>query len=78
MDFELSMATSNNVEWATELLKTCKRFGIDYYHGTPEEKFFCEEVAKKNYECSRALKEGKTLAAVAPFLGIKRATNAVI
>ena len=48
-DFEIAIAAPENVEWVTELMKTCRRFGIDYYHATTAERFFCEEVARKNY-----------------------------
>ena len=50
---------------------------IDYYHANSAERFFCEEVEKKNYNSFKAIEEGRTLETVEPFLGIKRAANAI-
>ena len=75
IDIEFAPMQESTVRWVDELLKACKMFGIDYYNANLIERSFAEAVARKNYELKYGVNGAENQAA-APFLGIKRASNA--
>ena len=76
-EIEFAPMKEETIQWVEELLDTCRRFGIDYYKANEREKNFAEEVARKNFALKQAEITGKDFEKVTPFMGIKRAVNAV-
>ena len=66
----LSVPTA--VEMLDQLSAVCKRFGVDYYAASQNQRDLLDSIALHEYQLKKAHEQGMKRSEVPPFLGLKR------
>ena len=60
------------VEMLDQLSAICKRFGVDYYAASQNQRDLLDSIALHEYQLKKAHEQGLKRSEVPPFLGLKR------
>ena len=60
------------VEMLDQLSAICKRFGVDYYAASQNQRDLLDSIALHEYQLKKAREQGLKRSEVPPFLGLKR------
>ncbi len=72
MDIEVSRMSADTMELLDQLSAVCKRFGVDYYKASQNQRDLLDSIALHEYQLKKTHDKGLTRAEVPPFLGLKR------
>ena len=72
MDIEVKRMSSTAIEMLDQLSIVCKRFGVDYYAASQNQRDLLDSIALHEYQLKKAHEQGLKRADVPPFLGLKR------
>ena len=72
MDIEVKRMSPNAIEMLDQLSMVCKRFGVDYYAASQNQRDLLDSIALHEYQLKKAHEQGLKRADVPPFLGLKR------
>ena len=72
MDIEVKRMSSTASEMLDQLSAVCKRFGVDYYAASQNQRDLLDSIALHEYQLRKAHEQGLKRADVLPFLGLKR------
>ena len=72
MDIEVKRMSSTAIEMLDQLSAVCKRFGVDYYAASQNQRDLLDSIALHEYQLRKAHEQGLKRADVLPFLGLKR------
>ena len=72
MDIEVSRMSADTIELLDQLSAVCKRFGVDYYKASQNQRDLLDSIALHEYQLKQAHAKGLKRAEVPPFLGLKR------
>ena len=74
MDIEIKRMSPTAVEMLDQLSAVCKRFGVDYYAASQNQRDLLDSIALHEYQLKKAHEQGLKRSEVPPFLGLKRST----
>ena len=60
------------IEMLDQLSAVCKRFGVDYYAASQNQRDLLDSIALHEYQLKKAHEQGLKRSEVPPFLGLKR------
>ena len=72
MDIEVNRMSPTAVEMLDQLSAVCKRFGVDYYAASQDQRDLLDSIALHEYQLKKAHEQGLKRSEVPPFLGLKR------
>ena len=72
MDIEVKRMSPAAVEMLDQLSAVCKRFGVDYYAASQNQRDLLDSIALHEYQLKKAHEQGLKRSEVPPFLGLKR------
>ena len=72
MDIEVKRMSPTAVEMLDQLSAVCKRFGVDYYAASQNQRDLLDSIALHEYQLKKAHEQGLKRSEVPPFLGLKR------
>ena len=72
MDIEVKRMSPTAVEMLDQLSAVCKRFGVDYYAASQNQRDLLDSIALQEYQLKKAHEQGLKRSEVPPFLGLKR------
>jgi hypothetical protein len=72
MDIEVKRMSPTAVEMIDQLSAVCKRFGVDYYAASQNQRDLLDSIALHEYQLKKAHEQGLKRSEVPPFLGLKR------
>lgn len=72
MDIEVKRMSPTAIEMLDQLSIVCKRFGIDYYASSQNQRDLLDSIALHEYQLKKAHEQGLKRSEVPPFLGLKR------
>lgn len=72
MDIEVKRMSSTAIEMLDQLSAVCKRFGVDYYAASQNQRDLLDSIALHEYQLKKAHEQGLKRSEVPPFLGLKR------
>ncbi|MGM9526224.1 MAG: hypothetical protein ACI3U1_08145 [Peptococcaceae bacterium] len=72
MDIEVKRMSADAVEMLDHLSIVCRRFGVDYYAASQNQRDLLDSIALHEYQLKKAHEQGLKRAEVPPFLGLKR------
>ena len=72
MDIEIKRMSPTAVEMLDQLSAVCKRFGVDYYAASQNQRDLLDSIALHEYQLKKAHEQGLKRSEVPPFLGLKR------
>lgn len=72
MDIEVKRMSSTAIEMLDQLSIVCKRFGVDYYAASQNQRDLLDSIALHEYQLKKAHEQGLKRSEVPPFLGLKR------
>ena len=72
MDIEVKRMSSTAIEMLDQLSIVCKRFGVDYYVASQNQRDLLDSIVLHEYQLKKAHEQGLKRADVPPFLGLKR------
>ena len=72
MDIEVKRMSPTAVEMLDQLSAVCKRFGVDYYAASQNQRDLLDSIALQEYQLKKAHEQGLRRSEVPPFLGLKR------
>ena len=72
MDIEVKRMSPTAVEMLDQLSAVCKRFGVDYYAASQNQRDLLDSIALHEYQLKKAHEQGMKRSEVPPFLGLKR------
>ena len=72
MDIEVKRMSPTAVEMLDQLSTVCKRFGVDYYAASQNQRDLLDSIAMHEYQLKKAHEQGLKRSEVPPFLGLKR------
>ena len=67
MDIEVKRMSPSAIE-----MLDCKRFGVDYYAASQNQRDLLDSIALHEYQLKKAHEQGLKRSEVPPFLGLKR------
>lgn len=62
----------SRIEMLDQLSAVCKRFGVDYYAASQNQRDLLDSIALHEYQLKKAHEQGLKRSEVPPFLGLKR------
>lgn len=71
-DIEVKLMTADTMEMLDQLSIVCKRFGVDYYAASQNQRDLLDSIALHEYQLKKAHEQGLKRSAVPPFMGLKR------
>ena len=72
MDIEVKRMSPTTIEMLDQLSAVCKRFGVDYYAASQNQRDLLDSIALHEYQLKKAHEQGLKRSEVPPFLGLKR------
>ena len=72
MDIEVKRMSPTAIEMLDQLSAVCKRFGVDYYAASQNQRDLLDSIALHEYQLKKAHEQGLKRSEVPPFLGLKR------
>ena len=72
MDIEVKRMSPTAIEMLDQLSVVCKRFGVDYYAASQNQRDLLDSIALHEYQLKKAHEQGLKRSEVLPFLGLKR------
>ena len=72
MDIEVKRMSPTAVEMLDQLSAVCKRFSVDYYAVSQNQRDLLDSIALHEYQLKKAHEQGLKRSEVPPFLGLKR------
>ena len=72
MDIEVKRMSPTAVEMLDQLSAVCKRFGVDYYAASQNQRDLLDSIALHEYQLKKSHEQGLKRSEVPPFLGLKR------
>ena len=72
MDIEVKRMSPTAIEMLDQLSAVCKRFGVDYYAASQNQRDLLDSIALQEYQLKKAHEQGLKRSEVPPFLGLKR------
>ena len=72
MDIEVKRMSPTAIEMLDQLSIVCKRFGVDYYAASQNQRDLLDSIALHEYQLKKAHEQGLKRSEVPPFLGLKR------
>lgn len=72
MDIEVKRMSPTTIEMLDQLSAVCKRFRVDYYAATQNQRDLLDSIALHEYQLKKAHEQGLKRSEVPPFLGLKR------
>ena len=77
MDIEVKRMSPTAVEMLDQLSAVCKRFGVDYYAASQNQRDLLDSIALHEYQLKKAHEQGMKRSEVPPFLGLKRSAATI-
>ena len=75
MDIKVKRMSPETFEMLEQLSIVCKRFGIDYYAASQDQRDLLDSIALHEYQLKKAHEQGLKRSNVPPFLGLKRSND---
>ena len=72
MDIEVKRMSPTAIEMLDQLSAVCKRFRVDYYAASQNQRDLLDSIALHEYQLKKAHEQGLKRSEVPPFLGLKR------
>ena len=72
MNIEVKRMSPTAIELLDQLSIVCKRFGVNYYAASQNQRDLLDSIALHEYQLKKAHEQGLKRADVPPFLGLKR------
>ncbi len=72
MNIEVKRMSPTAIEMLDQLSAVCKRFGVDYYAASQNQRDLLDSIALHEYQLKKAHEQGLKRSEVPPFLGLKR------
>ena len=72
MDIEVKRMSPTAIEMLDQLSAVCKRFGVDYYAASQNQRDLLDSIALHEYQLKKAHEQELKRSEVPPFLGLKR------
>ena len=70
--FGIQLSIDSGIEMLDQLSAVCKRFGVDYYAASQNQRDLLDSIALHEYQLKKAHEQGLKRSEVPPFLGLKR------